>query len=54
MIGVLTGKEPPMKDTARRRTKIQETTTEPLMFAAMRDARATLQEAVVAAGECRC
>jgi transposase-like protein len=50
MIGVLTGKEPPMKDTARRRTKIQETTTEQVMFAAMRDARATLHEAVVAAG----
>src|SRR5580658_8948240 len=50
MIGVLTGKEPPMKDTARRRTKIQETTTEQVVFAAMRDARATLHEAVVAAG----
>ena len=50
MIGVLTGKEPPMKDTARRRTKIQETTTEQVMFAAMREARATLHEAVVAAG----
>jgi transposase-like protein len=50
MIGVLTGKEPPMKDTARRRTKIQETTTEQVVFAAMHDARATLHEAVVAAG----
>jgi putative transposase len=50
MIGVLTGKEPPMKDTARRRTKIQETTTEQVVFAAMREARATLHEAVVAAG----
>ena len=39
-----------MKDTARRRARSQEATTEQLVFAAMRDARATLHEAVVAAG----
>jgi putative transposase len=39
-----------MKDTARRRTRSQETTTEQLVFAAMRDARATLHDAVVTAG----
>jgi putative transposase len=39
-----------MKDTARRRARSQETTTEQLAFAAMRDARATLHEAVVHAG----
>jgi putative transposase len=39
-----------MKDTARRRARSQETTTEQLVFAAMRDARATLHDAVVAAG----
>jgi transposase-like protein len=39
-----------MKDTARRRSRSQEATTEQLVFAAMRDARATLHEAVVAAG----
>jgi transposase-like protein len=38
-----------MKDTARRGSRSQET-TERLMFAAMRDVRATLHEAVVAAG----
>jgi putative transposase len=39
-----------MKDTARRRPRSQETTTEQLVFAAMRDARATLHDAVVTAG----
>ena len=39
-----------MKDTARRRSRSQETPTEQLVFAAMREARATLHEAVVAAG----
>ena len=39
-----------MKDSARRRSRSQEATTEQLVFAAMRDARATLHEAVVAAG----
>jgi len=39
-----------MKDTARRRARSQETTTEQLVFAAMRDARATLHDAVVTAG----
>lgn len=39
-----------MKDTARRRNRSQEATTEQLVFAAMRDARATLHDAVVAAG----
>jgi hypothetical protein len=39
-----------MKDIARRRTKIQEAPTEPFVFAAMRDARTTRHEAVVAAG----
>lgn len=39
-----------MKDTARRRTKSQETMTESAIFAAMRAARTTLHEAVVAAG----
>jgi putative transposase len=38
-----------MKNTARRRTKIQETTEQPAMVA-LRDARATLHEAVVHAG----
>lgn len=39
-----------MKNTARRRARSQETTTEQLVFAAMRDARATLHDAVVTAG----
>jgi putative transposase len=39
-----------MKDTARRRARSQETTMEQLVFAAMRDARATLHDAVVTAG----
>jgi len=39
-----------MKDTARRRPGSQETTMDQLVFAAMRDARATLHDAVVAAG----
>lgn len=39
-----------MKDTARRRARSQETTTEQLVFAAMCDARATLHDAVVTAG----
>jgi putative transposase len=39
-----------MKDSARRGTKIQGPTSEQVLFSAMRDARATLHEAVVAAG----
>jgi transposase-like protein len=39
-----------MKDIARRRSRSQGTTTEQLVFAAIRDVRATLHEAVVAAG----
>jgi putative transposase len=49
MIGVLTGKEPPMKDTARRRGRGQEATAQ-LAFAAMIDAKATLHDAIVSAG----
>ena len=39
-----------MKDTARRRSRSQESTSAQLVFAAMIDARATLHEAVVKAG----
>lgn len=39
-----------MKKTASRRTESQETTSTQLMFEAMRDARASLHEAVVRAG----
>jgi putative transposase len=39
-----------MKDTARRRAKSQETTTEGPLFAAMREARTSLHDAVVTAG----
>ena len=39
-----------MKDTARRRSRSQESTSAQLVFAAMVDARATLHEAVVASG----
>ena len=39
-----------MKDSARRRTERQEATDPQLAFAAMRDARATLHEAIVHAG----
>ncbi len=51
MIGVLTGKEPPMKDTARKRDRSQGTPqVGQLALAAMLEARATLYETVVQAG----
>ena len=51
MIEVLTRKEPPMKDSARKTTRRQEATPR-LAFAAMIDARATLHDAIVNAGMC--
>jgi putative transposase len=48
--GCSTRKEPPMKETAKRKLASQEATTEQLVFAAMADVKATLHDAVVAAG----
>ena len=39
-----------MKETAKRKLASQEATTEQLVFAAMADVKATLHDAVVAAG----
>jgi putative transposase len=51
MIGVLTGKEPSMKDTARKRDPSQGTPhIGQLALTAMFEARATLYETVVHAG----
>src|SRR5262245_41327146 len=53
MIGVLVGKEPPMKDPARSNAGRQERKFAQLMFGALRDARATLHEAIEFSGGLR-